>query len=147
MTEDFPVRSMETRDADAVAELSGELGYTRTADDVLGWLAAVQSGGPQAAFVAEVNGRVAGWIEACIERRIQTEPYVLIGGLVVRDGARGQRIGRRLCEAAEQWARAKEVRWVRVTSRSTREDAHRFYLRDGYAVVKTSMVFEKHLDA
>jgi hypothetical protein len=32
-----------------------------------------------------------------------------------------------------------------VTSRSTREDAHRFYLRDGYERIKTSAVFEKVL--
>jgi PhnO protein len=135
MTEDLHVRSMESRDAQAVAELAGELGYARTADDVRGWLAA---GG---------DGRVVGWVEACLERRIQSEPYALIGGLVVREGVRGQRIGRRLCEAAEQWARGQGVMLSRVTSRSTREDAHRFYLRDGYAMVKTSVVFEKRLDA
>jgi len=32
---------------------------------------------------------------------------------------------------------------MRVTSRSTRLDAHRFYLRDGYRALKTSQVFEK----
>jgi hypothetical protein len=32
-----------------------------------------------------------------------------------------------------------------VTSLSTREDAHRFYLRDGYSEVKMSRVFEKRL--
>jgi GNAT superfamily N-acetyltransferase len=147
MTEDLHVRSMESRDAQAVAELAGELGYARTADDVRGWLAAVGDGGAQAAFVAEADGRVVGWVEACLERRIQSEPYALIGGLVVREGVRGQRIGRRLCEAAEQWARGQGVMLSRVTSRSTREDAHRFYLRDGYAMVKTSVVFEKRLDA
>ena len=34
---------------------------------------------------------------------------------------------------------------VRVTSRSTRADAHRFYLRDGYTEIKMSKVFEKHI--
>jgi hypothetical protein len=60
MTEDLHVRSMESRDAQAVAELAGELGYARTADDVRGWLAAVGDGGAQAAFVAEADGRVVG---------------------------------------------------------------------------------------
>jgi len=34
---------------------------------------------------------------------------------------------------------------VRVTSRSVRLDAHRFYQRDGYVEIKTSKVFEKVL--
>jgi GNAT superfamily N-acetyltransferase len=69
----------------------------------------------------------------------------MIGGLVVKQGVRGQRIGKRLCEEAEAWSRERGVSVVRVTSRSTRDDAHRFYLRDGYTDVKTSRVFEKVL--
>jgi hypothetical protein len=34
---------------------------------------------------------------------------------------------------------------LRVTSRSTREGAHRFYLREGFVHTKTSLVFEKVL--
>jgi hypothetical protein len=34
---------------------------------------------------------------------------------------------------------------LRVRSQIIREDAHRFYLREGYSKVKTSVVFEKPL--
>jgi GNAT superfamily N-acetyltransferase len=50
-----------------------------------------------------------------------------------------------LCEEVERWAREQGLGVVRVTSRSTREAAHRFYLRDGYRQIKTSLVFEKIL--
>jgi hypothetical protein len=53
------------------------------------------------------------------------------------------RIGRRLCEQAEAWSWEQGLETLRVTSRSTRLDAHRFYLRDGYSEVKMSHVFEK----
>lgn len=76
---------------------------------------------------------------------LQSKPFALIGGLVVKDGMRGMRIGKKLCEQAEAWAREQGVQTVRVTSRSTRQDAHRFYLREGYSDVKTSRVFEKIL--
>ena len=69
----------------------------------------------------------------------------MIGGLVVSDRVRSRGIGRRLCERAEEWTRDQGLETLRVTSRSTREDAHRFYLRDGYREVKTSLVFEKPL--
>ena len=80
-----------------------------------------------------------------MERRLQYEPYALIGGLVVKEGFRGHGVGKRLCEEAERWGRDCGCRIIRVTSRSTREDTHRFYERDGYRRIKMSVVFEKPL--
>jgi hypothetical protein len=51
--------------------------------------------------------------------------------------------GKRLCLEVEEWARSKSIPIVRVRSQIKREDAHCFYLRDGYSKVKTSYVFEK----
>jgi GNAT superfamily N-acetyltransferase len=96
-------------------------------------------------LVAIVDDVVGGWIEVAVERWVQEEAYAHIGGLVVRDGMRGKNIGQKLCEAGEAWALEKGVRWMRVHSRVTRPDAHRFYLRDGYEHVKTSEVFAKRL--
>jgi GNAT superfamily N-acetyltransferase len=141
--DDVRVRRMEDRDAEAAAELAGQLGYARSAEDVRKWLRDAEA--EQVALVAEAGAEVVGWVEVCVERRLQNEAYALIGGLVVREDMRGQRIGQTLCEAAEEWARERGVALMRVTSRSTREAAHRFYLRDGYEVVKTSVVFEKRL--
>lgn len=145
MTEEsVEIREMELGDAAAVAELSRQLGYERSAEQIRAWIAdAATRKGEQAAFVACVQGQVAGWIEVSIERRLQSEPFAMIGGLVVRDGERGRGIGRCLCRRAEEWAWERGIATVRVTSRSTREAAHRFYLRDGYEQVKTSLVFEK----
>ena len=67
------------------------------------------------------------------------------GGLVVKDGMRGLGVGKRLCAEVEAWTKSKGLTLVRVTSRSTREGAHRFYLREGYRQTKTSAVFEKVL--
>ena len=138
------VRAMEARDADVVAVLTAQLGYQRTPEEVLAWLRAAD-GGCQVAFVAEMAGEVVGWIEVSLERRLQSDAFGLIGGLVVKEGCRGAGIGRRLCEQAEEWSEGRGVKKIRVTSRSTREDAHRFYLRDGYEQTKVSMVFEKVL--
>lgn len=138
------IREMTPADAEAVAELTAQLGYERTASDIAAWIAglpAMQS--RQAAFVACLGEEVVGWIEVSIERRLQSPEFGFIGGLVVRHGHRNLGIGRRLCERAEAWTWEQGITKLRVTSRSTRLDAHRFYLRDGYETVKTSMVFEK----
>jgi len=136
------VRPIEPGDARTVSTLVGQLGYTRSEQEIRDWIAAADAS-RQAALVACYGGEVAGWIEVSIERHLQSAPFALIGGLVVAEGLRGKGIGRELCRAAEAWAWQHAVEKVRVTSRSTRLDAHRFYTRDGYRVVKTSLIFEK----
>lgn len=139
------IRPIMPADAAAVAELTAQLGYERTASDIAEWIARLPlMQNRQAAFVACLGEEVVGWIEVSIERHLQSPEFGLIGGLVVRQGHRNLGIGRKLCERAEAWTWEQGVNRLRVTSRSTRADAHRFYLRDGYEQVKTSAVFEKN---
>jgi GNAT superfamily N-acetyltransferase len=140
------VRHAAPGDAAAVAELSGQLGYSATAEEVRDRIVALASCAPsQAVFVACLAEEVLGWVDVALTFHLQTAPFALIGGLVVKDSVRGRAIGKRLCDEAEAWGRAQGVSAMRVTSRSTRTDAHRFYLREGYTEVKTSRVFEKRL--
>ena len=140
------VRPVEGGDAEAVSELIVQLGYERPLKEVQRWIEELPGWAErQAAFVACSGDEVVGWVEVSIEQRLQTAPFALIGGLVVREGVRGRGIGRLLCERAERWSREHGADVVRLTSRSTREAAHRFYLRDGYSQLKASFVFEKRL--
>jgi len=139
------VRTIRPEDAAAVAELVAQLGYERTPEQISRWVQNLDARPGQATFVAELNGEVVAWVDVSLEHRLQSESFGLIGGLVVKDGLRGGGIGRRLCEQAEAWTRERGAKKIRVTSRSTREAAHRFYLRDGYRQTKISMVFEKPL--
>lgn len=139
------IREMRLEDAETAAELAHQLGYERTAEQIRAWLSALHADHrAQAAFVACVDDQVAGWIDVSVHHHLQSEPYALIGGLVVDEHFRGRNIGQKLCRHAEEWAWAHGLKTIRVTSRSTRTDAHRFYLRDGYQTLKTSLVFEKN---
>ena len=150
------IRPAQVQDADAVASLSVELGYEVTSDEIRLRIADLsRRESSQAVFVACLRSgsrsggpdekQVIGWIEMAVTLHLQSAPFVLIGGLVVRDGIRGLGIGRRLCERAEQWTLEHGIDLIRVASRTTRADAHRFYLRDGYRETKISKVFEKVL--
>ena len=66
--------------------------------------------------------------------------------LVVREGRRGNGIGEQLMRYAEQWAAQRGAACVRLRSNVIRADAHRFYQRLGYRVVKTQLSFEKLLE-
>jgi GNAT superfamily N-acetyltransferase len=138
------IRAIEPQDAAEACLLIEQLGYQRPLGQVAAWIESIpQRAEYQAAFVACIANQVVGWIEVSIEHRLQSAPHALIGGLVVKDGFRNQQIGLRLCEHAERWSWQRGVPLVRVTSRSTRPDAHRFYLRNGYQLTKISHVFDK----
>ena len=138
------IRPIELRDAREVCALIQQLGYERPFEDVAGWIESLaKHAESQAAFVAELANQVIGWIEISIQHRLQSAPYALIGGLVVKEGFRNQKVGLKLCERAEAWCWTTGVAFVRVTSRSTRLDAHRFYENNGYRLTKVSHIFEK----
>jgi len=140
------IRAIAAEDAVAVAELSRQLGYERTPAQIVGWIAGLAGREhEQQAFVACSGDELVGWIEVAVQRHLQSDEFALIGGLVVKEGERGAGVGSKLCRHAERWMAEKGVRLMRVTSRSTRERAHRFYLRDGYRQIKMSCVFEKPL--
>jgi GNAT superfamily N-acetyltransferase len=140
------VREIDAADAAPIAELSGQLGYETSVSEMaqrLTQILPLHKG--HAAFVACLNGEVVGWIEAEVAYHLQSPPHVLITGLVVKDGVRSVGVGSRLCAEIEGWSKRQGVTVIRVTSRMTRERAHRFYLREGFTQTKTSAVFEKAL--
>jgi GNAT superfamily N-acetyltransferase len=139
------IRPIRAGDAAAAAVLCTQLGYPADEAAVLARIAQIAGDAHRAVLVACLDHVVVGWIDLSVEYHLQSEPAALIGGLVVAELARNHGIGRLLCKAAEDWARAQGVMRLRVRSNAIRERAHAFYLRDGYARVKTSAVFEKAL--
>ena len=139
------IRPLTAEDAVAAADLSSQLGYPGSSENFRQRLGEISQSSDRLALAAVLNDQLTGWIDASIERHLQSSDSVVIGGLVVRDNVRGLGIGRRLCYEIELWAQSRSIQTLRVRSQIFREDAHRFYLRDGYRKVKTSLVFEKTL--
>jgi GNAT superfamily N-acetyltransferase len=131
---------------EAMADLAGQLGYECTGEEVRERLGDMQDTNQYAVFVAELPERqIAGWIGAFLFRSIETGRCVEINGLVVDKGIRSRGIGALLLGAAEEWARSTGFDVISVHSNVTRDRAHRFYLRNGYAHVKTQKKFHKSL--
>jgi GNAT superfamily N-acetyltransferase len=142
---DIHIREMTPLDAPEVTLLSGELGYPVASDAMRRRIESLMRQPGQAAFVASYLEGVAGWISVEISHHLCVESRAEITALVVSSGMRSRGIGRLLVERAEQWAASRGLNEMLVRSRVAREDAHRFYLREGYARTKTSAVFTKHL--
>lgn len=133
-------------DAPTLAALAGELGYPTDAEQLLGRLAALSPTDAALIVAADAADAPIGWCQVELFRTLIEPLSALIVGLVVGDGHRSEGIGVALLEAAEGWARARDCRRMVVATRITRERAHRFYAREGYAVNKTSYFLDKPLD-
>lgn len=144
------VRPALLGDANAISKLSAQLGYQASPEAISQRIAEMASHtGSRAAFVACLHNvphpEVIGWIDVTLMHELQSPSFALITGLVVSDAHRSLGIGKRLCAEVEAWSREQGVTKIRVTSRISREGAHRFYLREGFERIKTWEVFEKML--
>jgi GNAT superfamily N-acetyltransferase len=139
------IREITQEDAPAAARLSAELGYPVTAESIAPRIDFLLSQPDHVIYVACDFEEVVGWIDVSVVHHLQVEPRAEIGGLVVAAEARNRGVGRELVARAEEWAAERGLTSMLVRSQIKREDAHRFYLREGYARTKTSAVFTKEL--
>jgi GNAT superfamily N-acetyltransferase len=131
-------------DVDAIAGLSGQLGYPVTGPDTGRRLGSILDRSDHAVFIATgAAGEPVGWIHVGATHRLEAGPFAEIGGLVVDAANRGGGIGAALVKAAEEWARARGFELVRVRSNVARPGARGFYERLGFREIKTQAVFGK----
>lgn len=139
------IRPATTGDLTSLAELSIQLGYPTTTEETGRRLLQLQQRDDHAIFVAEVSGRVVGWIHVHMSLSLVVDQRAEIGGLVVDERMRGKAIGGTLVKAAEQWSLANGCPLLRVRSNAVRSDAHGFYEKLGYAGTKSQRVFERRI--
>jgi len=141
------IRVAQISDAEGIAELTSQLGYELDVPTVVERLSRILLRSDQQFMVAELDGRLGGWVLAVIAEYIESGRFVAIGGLVVDKDQRKKGIGRMLMEHAGGWAKEQGCSIVRLSSSSTRTPAHRFYEALGYTNIKTQYSFIKFLDA
>ena len=134
-------------DAQRIAQLSGELGYPATSEQITARLRQLTPASKHAVFVAESTdaARVVGWIHVSVSHLLESDARAEVNGLVVAEGRRSAGAGAKLLEAAEAWARKRGCRGMNVRSNVIRERAHKFYERQGYEHYKTQKAFRKPL--
>jgi GNAT superfamily N-acetyltransferase len=139
------IRQISPSDAASAAQLSAQFGYPVAVETMEQRIGALQNRTDHAVFIACLDQTAVGWIDVGIVHHLQTDAYGEIGGLVVSEKHRSTGIGKQLIARAEQWMLEHGLHRSLVRSQLHREPAHRFYAREGYRRVKTSVVFEKEL--
>lgn len=134
------IRRATPVDAAALVPLFTQLGYPTT-ETIIAWR--LRSLDSQATvLVAENRSKILGFVAASV-RPDFVEERAVVEGLVVDAEARNAGIGAQLLHAAEVWAAGAGARAMLVRSNVVREDAHRFYAREGYRRRKSQHIFEK----
>lgn len=140
------VRPARPGDAEALAGLATQLGYPSSPGELTERLPHVLEAANAAVLVAtDAADRPVGWLHVELKHSLVAPPAAQVMGLVVDEAFRDRGLGAELLRRAEEWAAARGCHALLVATRVTREDAHRFYRREGYRLLKTSHVFEKDL--
>ena len=138
------IRAMRDVDCPAVAALLPDLGYSATPAQMQARLTALREWPHQEAFVAEVDGVIAGLCQVQGVRLLASKGYAEVQALVVATSHERQGIGRALLQHASDWAYDLGYERVRLRSGIHREAAHRFYEATGFFRSKASYAFETH---
>jgi GNAT superfamily N-acetyltransferase len=139
------IRPAGPDDAERIAALATQLGYPSTPAQADARLERLLRDEEHGVFVAESFGLVVGWVHVFVKHLLESDPEAEIGGLVVDESYRGAGAGKLLMERAEEWARAKGLKSVYLRSNVIRQEAHVFYVKLGYHIVKTQTAFRKTL--
>lgn len=140
------IRAARSSDAGQIVQLTTQLGYELTEQEAADRLSRMLLRDDQQFFVADLDGRVVGWVHVIFTEYVDVEAFVLIRGMVVDRNHRRLGIGRALMDRAEAWAREQGCSMVRLSSSATRVAAHQFYEHRGYTKIKTQYSFVKPLN-
>jgi GNAT superfamily N-acetyltransferase len=139
------IRRARLGDAERLAELSGQLGYPASRQEIVQRMKRMKPAAHHALFVAEAGKFVAGWLHVSVTPLMEVPLRAEVNGLVIDEKVRSAGGGGKLLEAAEHWAAKKGCKSMSVRSNVIRERAHEFYQRNGYEHYKTQKAFRKPL--
>lgn len=132
------IRAAQASDSQEIALVSEHLGYTSLSpEESHANLIALLDSPVDKVFVAQIGGRIVGWIHVFFARRLASNSFYEIGGLVVLPDTRGQGVGRMLV----QHALAHQLGQYRVRCNESRKEAHTFYESIGFKRIKVQHVF------
>lgn len=139
------IREVKIEDAPFIAKLSLQMDHEMNENEARERLAKIMEDKTQVLLVAEVEGKVLGYNSVSANYELLNGIQARIEGLVVDENARGLGLGRTLMEKAEDWAREKGSKSMKLASNSKRIEAHKFYEKIGYTKAKEQAAFKKVL--
>ncbi|HJU46320.1 MAG TPA: GNAT family N-acetyltransferase [Chitinophagaceae bacterium] len=139
---DITIRQAVEKDALSLLPLMEQLGYKISETDLLENIQLHLTSGYNL-FVAEAHGKLVGFISIHIYRYLHLKNSLSrITALCIDAERRSFGIGARLLAYAEEYIKSEGCKLIELTSGIQREDAHRFYERQGYVEKRKRFVKE-----
>lgn len=139
------IRKANVNDADDIHKIcQDDLGYNCTVDLVKKRLENLDLN-RERVFVADVDGRVAGFVHAEDYKTLYFDELINLLGLAVANDYRRQGVATKLIDFVEQWAKEMGIRMIRLNSGSSRKEAHEFYRKLGFDNEKEQIRFLKKI--
>ena len=139
------IRAPRTADAEQLGFLNRQLGYATETEELVARIDRLSELDGHFVAVAEVDGKVVGWVQAEHRFSMEAGDKAELVGLIVGAAARRSGVGGLLVEAAEDWAADRGLRSIVVRSNVMRPESHSFYKQIGYTQSKTQHVYAKSL--
>lgn len=139
---DIIIRQVIEKDTPSLLPLMEQLGYKISEADLLENIQLHLTAGYNL-FVAESHGKLTGFISIHFYRYPHLKENLgRITALCTDAEHRSFGLGGRLLTYAEEYLKSKNCKVIELTSGSQREDAHRFYERQGYIEKRKRFVKE-----
>ncbi len=135
------IREITGTDAEAINNLSQQLGYPLTTEQTSQNINAIRNSMDHIAFAAVHENKIVGWIGAAHTIMLEVMPYCEINGLVIDENYRGKGIGKLLIERVKEWAKARELSKLSLRCNVTRIATHEFYKHMGFTALKQQTNF------
>lgn len=138
------IRDAVPEDAAALCRLDRvSMGYDYPEDKTAVQLEKLLSSGRDKILVAEIDGKVVGYLHLTDYELLYAGPMKNVMGIAVDPEHRRMGIGKALLEAGEKWAKADGAEGIRLVSGESRVGAHAFYRAVGYEGNKMQLNLKK----
>lgn len=137
------LRYASKKDVPEIVKLLEELGYKSDDELIYDRLSKINKRNGQVIVAISESLEVLGCVHVFIDLRLAEGETGEIVSLVVRNDARGQGIGYKLLDKAQNWIYRKGCCSVRVRANAVREQAHLFYQNQGFQEIKSQKVLQK----
>lgn len=94
-------------------------------------------------FIAVCDDEVIGYIYVNIYDVLYQEPIANVVSFILNMNKKHNGVGKTLIEAAENWAKDKGIKKVRIVSDVNRTHGHSLFKKLGYVINETDFEFKK----
>jgi GNAT superfamily N-acetyltransferase len=141
----FDIRLAELGDAHSIADLSAQWGYQSSHEKIKYLLNEISQNKDHAIFVLPNENQLIGWIHGIYSLRVESDPFVEIGGLIVDKDFRRHGSGKLLVNKMIEWSLSRNCHLIRVRCNIIRREANAFYGAIGFNEIKQQKVYDMNV--